>query len=73
LLHEAQLEELHPAQPPLPATGTGAPDSPVVKQANRESTRSDLPLQSGHTAGSADLLKGRISSNLLRHFLHTYS
>jgi len=72
-LHDAQLEELQPAQPPLPATDTGAPDPLVVKQAKRDSTRSDFALQAGQDAGSADLLNGRISSNLLWHLLHTYS
>jgi len=48
-----QLPELHPAQPP-PPMGAETPPSPLLKQANLESTRRDSVLQAGQAAGSLD-------------------
>jgi hypothetical protein len=73
LLQVAQLDELQPAQPPLPLMGAISPEELVVKQAKRESTLLALPLHVGQSAGSEDLLNGRISSNFFVQSSQTYS
>jgi hypothetical protein len=71
-LQELQSSALQPSQE-LPARDIGIPLSSVVKQANRESTRSAGFLQLGQEAASEDWLTGRMSSNLWSQSVQTYS
>ncbi len=68
-----QLEELQEEQPLLPPTATGTPSAPVLKQAKRDSARSDSRSQVGQGADSVARLIGRINSNRLSQSVQTYS
>ena len=70
---EAQFEEPQLAQELPPPSDDVAPLESVVMQQKEDSTRSHLPLHSGHSAGSSDLLTGRSSSNFESQSEQTYS
>ena len=72
MLQELQVEAVQPEQE-LPPTGADIPLSSVVKQANRDSTRSASLLHDGQGDGSVARLMGRIFSNLESHSVQTYS
>jgi hypothetical protein len=72
-LHDEQSEEPQVAQPPAPLMDFMSPISLGEKQANFDMIRFASPLQEGQSAGSLDLLMGRINSNLVLHLPQTYS
>jgi hypothetical protein len=72
MLQESQLEAEQDEQA-SPPTGAIIPLSSVVKQANRDSTRSASFWQVGQGNGSVAQLTGRIFSNLLSQSVQTYS
>jgi len=69
----AQLLEVHPLQPPAPATEAEDPLELLVKAENEETARFAPFLQVGQGASSLALLMGRSSSNLSPHLGQQYS
>jgi len=74
LLQELQLPPPQPAQPPPPpAIGAVVPNSLLERHTNRDKALLATCLHFGQSAGSPDLLKGRINSNLVLQSGQTYS
>jgi hypothetical protein len=70
-----QLPELQPeqAEPPVPGTRVGTPETVVLKQAKVDILRRAGLWQRGHSAVLSDWLRGRICSKLQWQCGHRYS